>query len=336
MLSATMTGSALRELVREAASFIASHQLPSGAIPHNRDSVTDPWDHVECAIALDMSGMSDAAARAYHWLAGMQNSDGSWWYTYRDSQPEELTKDSNHSAYVATGVWCHYLATKDRAFLEEMWPVVEEGLGFTLCLQQPTGEVYWARDHAGNPWTGAILSSSSCIHQSMVSGLKIAGALGIEQADWQEAARRLANVIRERPQLFDVHGDNHRGYAMNWYYPVLAGVISGKHARERIAGQWDQFVVDGWGCRCSLDRPWVTVAETCELALALVRTGDMGRADRLLEWALRLRDSDGGFWTGINVDEQAIYPADEKTTWTAAGVILASLADARISLLACR
>ena len=332
MLSSRMTESALGEFVQGIGAFIAAHQLPSGAIPHNRGGVTDPWDHVECAIALDMCGMVDSAARAYRWLAETQNPDGSWWYAYRDSQPEELTRDSNHSAYVATGVWYHYLATRDRAFLKEMWPVVQEGLGFTLCLQQPTGEIHWARDASGNPWPGALLTGSSCIHQSIASGLKIAATLGIEQPGWQQAAHRLASAIREQPRLFDVHGDNNRGYAMNWYYPVLAGVVSGERARKRIAGQWDQFVIDGWGCKCSLDRPWVTVAETCELALALVRTGDMHRADRLLGWMLKLRDSDGGFWTGINVDEQLIYPPDEKTTWTAAGVIIASLSDTHPSL----
>ena len=332
MLSARMTESALREFVNDIGAFIAAHQLPSGAIPYYRDGVTDPWDHVECAIALDMCGMSGPAARAYRWSAGMQNHDGSWWYTYRDGQPEEPAKSSNHSAYVATGVWHHYLTTGDRAFLEEMWPVVENGLGFTLGLQQPTGEIYWARDPKGDAWPSAPLTGSSCIHQSITSGLKIAATLGIEQPGWRQACERLASAIQGQPRLFDVHGDNRRGYAMNWYYPVLTGVISGERAWERIAGQWDQFVVDGWGCKCSLDQPWVTVAETCELALALVGIGDMDRADRLLEWVLQLQDSDGGFWTGINVDEQLIYPPDEKTTWTAAGVVIASLADAENSL----
>ena len=334
MLSSRMTASELREFVNRTGAFIAAHQLPTGAIPYYRDGVTDPWDHVECAIALDMCGLSDSADRAYRWLAELQNTDGSWWYTYRDNRPEEPAKDSNHSAYVATGVWYHYLATRDRTFLGEMWPVVEKGLCFTLGLQQPTGEVYWSRDPEGNPWPSAPLSGSSCIYLSIVNGLKIVDVLGIQRPEWERAARKLAGAIREQPRLFDVHGDNHRGYAMNWYYPILTGLISGERARERITGQWDNFVVDGWGCKCSIDQPWVTVAETCELALALVGTGDMDRANMLLEWALRLQDSDGGFWTGINVDEQLIYPPDEKTTWTAAGVIIASLADTEHSLFA--
>jgi hypothetical protein len=333
MLSSRMTTPHLRRFIDNIGEFIVIHQLPSGAIPWYQNGLTDPWDHVECAIALDMCGMHDPATKAYRWLAEMQNPDGSWWYTYQDNQRKEPAKDTNHSAYVATGVWLHYLFTRDRRFLREMWPVVEKGIGFTLSLQQPTGEIYWALDYQDVPWPSAPLTGSSCICQSITSAMKIARTLGYDRPEWERAARRLARAIRERPELFDFHGDNRRGYAMNWYYPVLTGMVSGDEARQHIAGQWPEFVVDGWGCKCSLDEPWVTVAETCELAMALVSIGETGAADTLLDWVLPLQDADGGFWTGIRVPEEIIYPPDEKTTWTAAGVILAVLADSEATLL---
>ena len=64
MLSATMTPAGLRQFVGDTGAFIARQQLPSGAIPWYRDAVTDPWDHVECAVALDLSGRGEAAAAA--------------------------------------------------------------------------------------------------------------------------------------------------------------------------------------------------------------------------------------------------------------------------------
>jgi len=332
MLSSRMTAPQFQRLVDGIGAFIAAHQLPSGAIPWYEGGVTDPWDHVECAIALDLCGMSDSAVKAYRWLAEVQNPDGSWWYTYQDGQRKEPAKDSNHSAYVATGTWFHYLATTDKHFLREMWPVVENGIDFTLSLQQPTGEVYWALDYKDDPWPSAPLSGSSCIYQSITTGIKIAQTLGLDRPDWEKAAGKLIQAIREQPELFDFHGDNRRGYAMNWYYPVLTGVVSGGEAGDHIAGQWPEFVIDGWGCKCSLDEPWVTVAETCELAMALVSIGETGAADTLLEWVLQLQDSDGGFWTGIRLPEEIIYPPDEKTTWTAAGMILALLADSELAL----
>ena len=316
----------LRELVDRTADFIAEHQLSSGAIPWYRDGPTDPWNHVECALALDLCGRFDQFSKAYQWLSAMQNPDGSWWYTYQDSQPQELAKDANHSSYVATGVWQHYLVTKDLDFLRQMWPVIEKGIDFTLGLQQPTGEVYWACDANGIPWPSAPLTASSCIYQSILDGEKIARVLGLEKPEWDEANQKLARAIREQPHLFDTLGDNHRGYAMNWYYPVLTGVVRGEKARRHIHAGWGKFVVDGWGCKCSLDQPWVTVAETCELILALIRIGERQQARTLLDWVLPLQDSDGGFWTGITVPEEIVYPPGEKTTWTSAAVIIAAMA----------
>ena len=56
---------------------IAAAQLPGGAIPWP-DGHVDPWDHVECAMALSAAGRIDAAGRAYDWLARTQRPDGSW------------------------------------------------------------------------------------------------------------------------------------------------------------------------------------------------------------------------------------------------------------------
>ena len=331
MLSAAMTPAGLSRFVDDTAAFITRHQLPSGAIPWYREGVTDPWDHVECAIALDLSGRFEAAAVAYRWLACVQNGDGSWWYGYRDGQPKGLAKDSNHSAYPATGVWRHYLVTGDRDFLEEMWPMVSRGLDFTLGLQQPEGHVYWARDEHGNAWPSALFAGGCSIWQSLASGSRIAAVLGHKRPGWKLAAARLATAIRDRPDLFETADDNRRGYSMNWYYPVLTGIVTGVEARLRLARHWTEFVVDGWGCRCSLDQPWVTMAETSELAAALVAAGESAQADRLLEWTLRLQDSDGGFWTGISLPTEEPYPPDHKTTWTAAGVIIAALADSELA-----
>jgi len=316
----------VRDLVDGAADFICEHQLLSGAIPWYRDGVTDPWDHVECAIALDLCGRHKQASRAYYWLGEMQNPDGSWWYTYQGNRPSEMAKDSNHSAYIATGLWYHYLVTGDTDLLHVMWPVIEQGIEFTLNLQQPTGEIYWARDANDNIWPSALLAASSCIYQSLTDAVKIADVLKINRKEWHEAGKRLGKAIREMPHLFDIAGDNERGYAMNWYYPVLSGVITGKKAKELITKEWHSFMVDTWGCRCSLDQPWVTVAETCELVMALVRIKQMKQAGILLDWSCRLQDPDGGFWTGIRVPEETIYPPGEKTTWTSAAVIMATVA----------
>ena len=241
-----------------------------------------------------------------------------------NDQPEDLTRDSNHSSYLAVGLWYHYLATGDVDLISQMWPTVEKGVSFTLGLQQPTGEVCWARDTKDVAYPVALLASSSCIWQSIRCGIKLAQILGLNKPEWDAASRRLAKAIKEHPELFQNSKDKNYDYAMSWYYPVLTGLIRGRKARERIQSQWADFVIDNWGCKCVVEAPWwVTVAETCELVLALTRIGEHDRAGLLLDWMLALQDSDGCFWTGMKIPEEEVWPPEQKPTWASAAVIMA-------------
>src|SRR5215472_14495945 len=63
--------------ILQTARSIAAAQLPSGAIPWP-DGHVDPWDHVECAMALSACGLAREARLGYEWLAATQRGDGSW------------------------------------------------------------------------------------------------------------------------------------------------------------------------------------------------------------------------------------------------------------------
>ena len=78
---------------------------------------------------------------------------------------------------------------------------------------------------------------------------------------------------------------------MDWYYPVLGGPVRGRAAYELLESRWDEFVVPGLGIRCVDTNPWVTGAETCELAMALDTIGDHRRALTLLRDMQHLRES---------------------------------------------
>lgn len=325
-----MTYRALRDLVDKQASFIVKNQLPSGAIPWYRGSITDPWDHIEAAIALTLAGRFEEAAAAYRWSRDMQNPDGSWYSAYLDDRPQELVRDANFAAYIATGAWFHYLATNNLGFLRKVWPMVEKGVDFALSLQQPTGEVSWALSEKGNAWPGAILTSSCCIWHSIRNGIDISKTLGADRADWDAANERLLEATRQNPELFDRMGENRRRYAMNWFYPVLTGVITGEKALERIEREWSDFIIDNWGCRVAADEDVTAVAETSELIISLCLIGEHKRARLLLDWTLRLWDNRSGFCRGIKLPEQEACPGDnERATWTSAALIMAIAALAR-------
>ena len=309
-----------RAEVAATAESIAANQLPSGLVLWFEGGHADPWNHVECAMALDVTGRHVAAERAYRFLARSQRRDGSWHRYYTAAGVQEHKLDANCTAYVACGVWHHFLMTGDRAFLESMWEVVEPAIEFALGLQQPRGEILWARHADGTPWPFALLTSSSSIYQSLRSALAVAEELGHRRPRWQEGALRLRDVIRRVPQAFAPKDR----FAMDWYYPVLAGILDGAEARRRLEDRWDDFVLKGWGVRCVADRDWATPAETAECVLACLAAGLDDDAWRLFEWSQRQRDGDGAYWTGTVLPQEHRFPAGEKAGYTAAAQLLAA------------
>ena len=304
----------------QTADSIADWQLPNGMIPWFPGGHADPWNHVEAAMALTVMGRRAEAERAYQWLMDYQRPDGAWHQYYVADGVEQDKLDANCVAYVAAGVWHHYLCTGDRSFLESMWPVVERAVDFVLDLQLPRGEIRWARHADGTPWSFALLTGSSSICHSLRAAIATGEELGHERPDWELSAARLADVIRTQPDAFAPKDR----WAMDWYYPVLSGVITGQEGRARLASQFDQFVMDGLGVRCVSDRPWVTAAETCESVIAHLGVGRRDVAAEMFEWVQDLRADDGSYFTGMAHPERTHFPADERTSYTAAAVILAA------------
>lgn len=301
---------------------IAAVQQVDGMIPWFAGGHGDPWNHVEAAMALDTGGRRREAEAAYGWLAATQRSDGAWHQYYRDGRVEEATLDANVTAYVATGVWHHFAVTGDAGFLETMWPVVEAAVGFVLDLQTARGEVIWARHADGTPWSFALLTASSSTFASLRGAVRVADALGHQRPDWEWAAGRLRRVIVEEHSAF-LPKDR---WSMDWYYPVLAGAVTGAAARARLAAGYDRFVMDGLGVRCVADKDWVTAAETAECAMAHLAAGAIGTARSLLRWARHLRHDDGSFFTGMVHPQRHHFPGGERSTYSAAAIVLATAA----------
>jgi hypothetical protein len=314
-----MTGPLDPSEIAATTDWIASVQLANGMIPWYPDGHADPWNHVEAAMALLLGGRRAEATAALQWLVGNQHPDGSWCHYYLADEIEETRRDPNVSAYIATGAWWYHLYTGDEGVLDDLWPAIERAVGFVLSLQQPHGEILWSLDADGTPGRFALLTSSSSIHHSLRCALAVANRLGLSRPDWELAAGRLARAIAGRPDAFEPKDR----WAMDWYYPVLSGAVSGAAGRAHLLDRWDQFVMDGVGVRCVHDRPWVTAAETAELVMALDAVGEADRAAPLLDWTRHLRADDGAYWTGCVHPECVRYPGGERSTYTAAAVLLA-------------
>lgn len=304
--------------------YILSCQLANGAIPWFVGGKTDPWDMIEAAMGLVVGGEYAAAQKAYQWLMTHQLPDGSWWANYMGDEPiDKNHRETNFIAYIATGVWHYYLATSDKSFLIRFFTCVKKAINFVLHYQSPTGEIYWAVNEKGEPHKDALVTASASVYKSLSCAISIANAIEQPQLQWEDAFDRLGHTLRYHPECFDKTWEPKTRFSMDWFYPVLTGVLDQAEARERIDSRWEKFVEPQMGCRCVSDEPWVTIAESSELVLALVAAGQRQQALELFDWLQQFFDEDGGYWTGYNFRDNNLWPL-EKTTWTAGVVLLAA------------
>lgn len=304
--------------------FIRQVQQPSGAIPWFEGGHCDPWDHIESAMGLSIHGDFLNAERAYQWLADQQLADGSWWAAYKDNVVE--TKDrreTNFVAYIATGVWHHYLISQDTDFIQRLWPVVDAAITFVIAQQQEEGDINWAVDSYDKPMCDALITGCSSIYKSLECAHNISVTVNQPRTDWLLAREKLGDALRNKPHRFDRTWESKSRFSMDWFYPVLTGVIPQSKASAHLMTRWDEFVETNLGCRCVVEEPWVTIAESSELTMALLGAGERGRAIELYSWLHQWQLDDGSYWTGYQFVQEVLWP-DEKPTWTAGAILLAA------------
>jgi len=315
----SLTGVATEADMLATAESIAGVQRPDGMIPWFPGGHCDPWNHIEAAMALTACGFDAEADRAYRWLVDHQLPDGSWFNYYLAGGVKDPRLDTNVCAYLAAGVWHRYLVTGDERAIEELWPALARGIDFVLRWQRADGSLTWSVDPTGRPEGYALLTGSASIYHSLRCAIACGETVGEERPDWELAAGRLAHALVTDRGAFAPKDE----FAMDWYYPVLSGALTGDRARRRLAEGWGTFVLEGRGVRCVSTGEWVTAAETAECALALDALGDHRRATELLTWVQALRTEDGSYWTGMVYPGDVTFPDRERSTYTAGAIVLA-------------
>ncbi len=71
------------------------------------------------------------------------------------------------------------------------------------------------------------------------------------------------------------------------------------------------------------DQPWITIAETSELVLALHAMGQRQKAGIIFSWIHNRVFEDQTFWCGYTYPDMVVWPGD-KISWTNAVVLIAA------------
>ena len=204
--------------------------------------------------------------RAYEWLAAAPERGRLLVRGVRTTgTPPGRTdrgRETNFCAYIAVGVWHHFLATGDETFLDRMWPAVYAAVEFVLRLQQPGGQIGWKRE---SPRTGRPRRRRAA-DREFVGPPRAALRAGDRRGARRAAARLGAGG--GRPGARDPPAPR----AVPRQEPLLDGLVlpgarrradAAPEATARIEERWDEFVVPGLGVRCVLPNPWVTGGESC-------------------------------------------------------------------------
>ncbi|MEZ5251106.1 MAG: hypothetical protein R2713_18365 [Ilumatobacteraceae bacterium] len=310
--------------VIESAAAIARLQVDTGMIPWFVGGHCDPWNHVETAMALDVAGFHVEAEQAYEWLVTTQRADGSWWnYYLPDGSVEEAKLDTNVCAYVATGVWHHWLCTWDRAFVDHLWPTVERALDWVPACARRTGSP------SGPARSTQCRGRTHCSPDRPASNTP--SAAGPAWRTDQRATTRLGRGRRP-------HGPPRRQPSRVLRAEGAVGdglVLPGARrrddgrAREGTPRRQVGRVRDGGQGHPVCERRAVDhrVRRPRRRRCAFAVTGDLATATDLLAWTRSHRLDDGSYWTGIVYPSLERFPFGETSAYTAAAVILAAGCD---------
>ena len=303
--------------------YILEVQNQDGSIPWEKGKKLDPWDHIEAAMGLSIAGNKVEAEKAFIWLSDNQLDDGSWYSEYIESVPQTKRRETNFSAYLATGLLHYFLIFEDKKFLERLFPSLEKAMDFVISSQTSKGDIYWAKEEGIEILDDSLITGSSSIYKSLECAIAIYNILGKPIENLSESRLSLKNSINNNPERYDRNWESKSRYSMDWYYPILCGVYDNKKGISIIDSKWSDFIVLGMGCKCVVEEPWVTVAESSELVIALVKLGLIEKAEYIFNSLHQWRDEDGLYWTGYVYTDEKFWPV-EKPTWTAGAVLLAA------------
>ena len=221
--SRTSPASSRAAQVAETAAAIAGDAGADGAIPWTVGEHIDVWNHVEAAMALLVGGADRGRGGGVRVVPRTQRADGSWPMKIVGGVVEDASGETNMSAYLAVGIWHHWLLRRDMAFVAAIWPAVRARRSTSWpSMQLPFGGIAWSQQGDGKVNEEALLAGSSSIYHSLRAGVALADLMGDPQPGGSSPAAGSGHALREHRDLFL----DKSTFSMDWYYPVLSGAAA--------------------------------------------------------------------------------------------------------------
>ena len=283
----------------------------------------DPWDHIEAIMGLNFLNDKESSDLAFKWLKNNQNKDGSWYAKYFNNDPIELNKPTHFGPYISVAALHYFKIFSDKDKLLELWETIDSAIDFSLNLQNSNGTIPWSVDKNNQIENDFLLTGVSSILKSLECAIAISKILDLDSnKKWIKAYELLAYAVKNPKGLFDKTIDRSR-FSMDWYYPIISGVLSDSEKDKYIKKIYKDLYIEGIGVKCVVEEPWVTVAETSEFIVSLVISNEIEEAKKLLIEVMNISDLNDIPYMGWQYEENIFWP-EEKPSWTAAALILAA------------
>ncbi|GIT62445.1 MAG: hypothetical protein Ct9H300mP20_22720 [Gammaproteobacteria bacterium] len=97
----------------------------------------------------------------------------------------------------------------------------------------------------------SLITGCSSIYKSLECFYAIKRQLNKDIGSLDTKMEALKNAIMNKAERFDRGWKSKERYSMDWYYPILCGVITGKAGLKRYQLKEKEFIVEGMGCKWS-------------------------------------------------------------------------------------
>ena len=176
------------------------------------------------------------------------------------------------------------------------------------------GYFYWAKNSEGYA-DNSLITASCSIELSRRAYKYISEVLEESFSDNDDflSKEMLAS------QKFNRDGIDRSRFSMDSYYPLLCGYGNKLDVKRLLK----DFYIEELGIKCVIEEPWVTLAESSEAVIALIKSGEIEAAHKIFSDIIKLKNKDDIFPTGYQYKLDIFWP-EENSTWTNAAVIMAA------------
>ncbi|SFJ14772.1 glycoside hydrolase family 15 protein [Thermoflavimicrobium dichotomicum] len=159
-------------------------------------------DAAYITTAFDCAGLHQLSRDFYRWTIKAQDPDGSWQQRhYHDGRlAPSWGLQIDEGASILWGMYQHYLATQDLAFLKEVWPTVQKGVTFLLhYLDSETGLPLPSND-LWEERKGEHTYSAAAVYGGIKGAAAIAKTLGELKIaeEWEKVAAQIKQAIETK------------------------------------------------------------------------------------------------------------------------------------------